>query len=505
MENSILKLKRDSSMQQKGEHMGGEKQKRDLFKIVVLDDDPTGIQTVHDVYVYTDWELSTLREAFQEKNRMFYILTNSRSFTVSQTEAVHRTIASRFLSVSQETGIPFFVILRGDSTLRGHWLFEPEIMEEVFQQEGKIKVDGEILCPAFFEGGRFTKNNIHYVEENGEWIPAAETEFAKDETFGYASSDLTEYVEEKTGGRVKAEDCITISTELLESEPEDQRLEMLLTGVQKNKKIIVNAVCYSQLERFCIAFWRAAERGKYFLIRSAASFVKAVSEMKAKPLLTAKELLSQQEKFIKHKNEYSKNGGLIIVGSHVSKTTRQLLKLEDSIYPYCFLEFHIDEMAKEQDLKRESERVRKLAEQALSWGRDTVIYTSRQVRLAQDKEKSLSLSVKISEFLTRIVERLQVRPSYLIAKGGITSSDIGIKGLKVRKAFVIGQAAPGISVWMTGEESRFPGLPYIIFPGNVGTDETLRQIADNLAIEKEANWKESIGGTKMSESNFEYF
>lgn len=51
-------------MQQKGEHMGGEKQKRDLFKIVVLDDDPTGIQTVHDVYVYTDWELSTLREAF---------------------------------------------------------------------------------------------------------------------------------------------------------------------------------------------------------------------------------------------------------------------------------------------------------------------------------------------------------------------------------------------------------------------------------------------------------
>lgn len=134
-----------------------------------------------------------------------------------------------------------------------------------------------------------------------------------------------------------------------------------------------------------------------------------------------------------------------------------------------------------------------------------MIYTSRQVRLAQDKEKSLSLSVKISEFLTRIVERLQVRPSYLIAKGGITSSDIGIKGLKVRKAFVIGQAAPGISVWMTGEESRFPGLPYIIFPGNVGTDETLRQIADNLAIEKEANWKESIGGTKMSESNFEYF
>ena len=105
------------------------------FKIAVLDDDPTGIQTVHDVYVYTDWEISTLREAFKDSSRLFYILTNSRSFGKKQTEEVHRTIARRLLAVSGETNIPFLVILRGDSTLRGHYLLEPEVMEQVFLEE----------------------------------------------------------------------------------------------------------------------------------------------------------------------------------------------------------------------------------------------------------------------------------------------------------------------------------------------------------------------------------
>ena len=173
------------------------------FKIAVLDDDPTGIQTVHDVYVYTDWEISTLREAFKDSSRLFYILTNSRSFGKKQTEEVHRTIARRLLAVSGETNIPFLVILRGDSTLRGHYLLEPEVMEQVFLEERGLKTDGEILCPAFFEGGRCTKDDIHYVEENGSWTEAAKTEYARDRTFGYRTSNLREFIEEKTGGRVK--------------------------------------------------------------------------------------------------------------------------------------------------------------------------------------------------------------------------------------------------------------------------------------------------------------
>lgn len=509
---------------------------RTTFKLAVLDDDPTGIQTVHGVYVYTDWELSTIREAFGDENQLFYILTNSRSFAKARTEEVHRTIASRLLAVSRETGIPFLVILRGDSTLRGHYLLEPEVMERTFLQEG-LRTDGEIICPAFFEGGRFTKGNIHYVEENGSWIPAAQTEFAKDTTFGYRSSHLGEYVEEKAekeqgtekreengtgegdGGahrRLRKEDCLYISTELLESDSEDTRLEELLETACGGRKIIVNAVCYTQLNRFALAFWREAERGKYFTVRCAASLVKAVAGICTRPLLTGRELLdgaelldsqdSSRNRELPSGNPYPSGqnktekrsgggtlkdrikdrkgpgkGGLIIAGSHVQKTTRQLKELGNSLHPYCFIEFRADAAREEGGLKREAQRAGKRAAQAISWGRDAVIYTSRNVLAEQGKEESLELSVRISEALTEIVRQLQVRPAYIIAKGGITSSDVGVKGLGVKKALVLGQAAPGVPVWLTGSESRFPFMPYIIFPGNVGTDQTLRQIADGLA------------------------
>ena len=75
---------------------------------------------------------------------------------------------------------------------------------------------------------------------------------------------------------------------------------------------------------------------------------------------------------------------------------------------------------------------------------------------------------------------LNTRPSFIIAKGGITSSDVGTKALRVKKATVMGQIKPGIPVWQTGAESKFPGLPYIIFPGNVGEIHTLKEIVELL-------------------------
>ena len=79
-----------------------------------------------------------------------------------------------------------------------------------------------------------------------------------------------------------------------------------------------------------------------------------------------------------------------------------------------------------------------------------------------------------------MIGKLPVRPSFIVAKGGITSSDVGVKALRVRKALVKGQIRPGIPVWQTGEESTFPGLPYVIFPGNVGAEDDLYRIAETL-------------------------
>ena len=86
--------------------------------------------------------------------------------------------------------------------------------------------------------------------------------------------------------------------------------------------------------------------------------------------------------------------------------------------------------------------------------------------------------------LTAVIGKLLVRPSFIVAKGGITSSDVGTKALLVKRALVKGQVRPGIPVWQTGEESRFPGLPYVIFPGNVGSEDDLRRVAETLMSEE---------------------
>jgi uncharacterized protein YgbK (DUF1537 family) len=79
-----------------------------------------------------------------------------------------------------------------------------------------------------------------------------------------------------------------------------------------------------------------------------------------------------------------------------------------------------------------------------------------------------------------IVRQLERRPRYLLAKGGITSSDIATRGLGIRRALVLGQILPGVPVWQSGPESRFPGMPYIVFPGNVGGVEALAEVCKQL-------------------------
>ena len=67
-------------------------------KIVVLDDDPTGVQTVHDISVYTNWDKDSIHQGFEEENNLFYILTNSRGFTVEQTTKAHHEIAQVYIN-----------------------------------------------------------------------------------------------------------------------------------------------------------------------------------------------------------------------------------------------------------------------------------------------------------------------------------------------------------------------------------------------------------------------
>ena len=399
-----------------------------------------------------------------------YILTNSRGFTAAQTEQVHKEIAAVVDEVSRETGTEYIFISRSDSTLRGHYPLETAVLKESYEKNTGKPVDGEILCPFFREGGRFTIDNVHYVKDGDRLIPAAETEFARDKTFGYTVSNLKEYVEEKTKGAFRKESVTAISLKDLREMRLDA-IEQQLMEVTGFNKIIVNAIDYADIKVFCIALFRAMARGKVFLFRTAAAIVKVMGGVSDQPLLTRDQMVVRE----------TGNGGIIVVGSHTEKTTRQLEMLKENP-DIAFVELDATLVREEDAFDREVARCLALEEEYLKAGTTVCVYTTRALITADtgDKEDDLRLSVKISDAVQSLVGRLSVVPAFVIAKGGITSSDVGTKALAVQKASVLGQIKPGIPVWQTGAESKFPLTPYVIFPGNVGEISTLKEAAEIL-------------------------
>lgn len=441
-------------------------------RLVVLDDDPTGVQTVHDVSVYTHWREEDLRDAFREPEKLFYILTNSRGFTREETVKAHREIATVTDRVAREMGISYLFVSRSDSTLRGHFPLETEVLKDEYERNQGVRLDGEILCPFFKEGGRFTVDNIHYVKYGEELVPANETEFAQDPTFGYHSTTMPEYVEEKTEGKYKAEDVTCISLEDLHA-MNIETIQKQLMDVKDFGKVVVNAVDYPDLKVFCVALYRAMNAGKRFLFRTAASLVRVMGGISSQPLLKREDMVEGE----------NPNGGIIVVGSHTDKTTRQLRRLRE-MDEISFIELDAGKVRDAEAFEKEVERCLQEEEKCIRAGRTVCCYTTRSLITADtgDKEDELRLSVRISDAVQSLVGRLSVRPAFVIAKGGITSSDVGTKALAVKKARVLGQIQPGIPVWKTGAESRFPGTPYVIFPGNVGEEDTLKAAVETLLV-----------------------
>ena len=440
-------------------------------KIIVLDDDPTGIQTVHSIPVYTSWGFSTLRQIMKDKHKVIYILTNSRALTSVETQRLHKQLARDLKLVALEEGKKFLLISRSDSTLRGHYPLETKTIYDELKKDEEM--DGEIIIPFFLEGGRFTFNNIHYIKERDLLVPIGQTEFARDSVFGYITSNLKEWVEEKTTGQYPAGQVISISLRMLREKDIKGILNKLLK-IKNFNKIIVNAVEYTDLKVFLIALSESINRGKNYLFRTASSFVQVIGGINPKPLLTKETLYPKGKPSMP---------GLIIIGSYVQKTTRQMKKLAE-LSNLIWIEWDVSQAKTQECLRKEANRIISEVKKGFNSGKDVCIYTSREYYRNDsqnvDSDKNLIFSSRISEGLVKVVQGLKIRPGFLVAKGGITSSDIGVKGLNVRRAMVMGQIQPGIPVWELGSESRFPGLPYIIFPGNVGTDDTLKKVVEIL-------------------------
>lgn len=215
-----------------------------LNRLVILDDDPTGTQTCHDIIVLTVWDVQTLIEEFKKPSRGFFILTNSRAYAPSQAKALITEICQNLLSASKATNQTVDIVLRSDSTLRGHFPLEADVAHSVFGP-----TDAIVLAPFFFQGGRFTINDVHYVVEGENLVPAGKTQFAQDASFGYKSSNLKDYANEKAGGRFKEEDLVSVSIEDVRVGGPEGVCEKLM-GVSGGGVVIVNAAAESDMHVF---------------------------------------------------------------------------------------------------------------------------------------------------------------------------------------------------------------------------------------------------------------
>jgi uncharacterized protein YgbK (DUF1537 family) len=437
-------------------------------KIVVLDDDPTGTQTVHDVLVVTDWSQETLTAALAGETRAVFILTNSRSVPLAQAQAMNRQIAENLGAVARRLGCPIEVISRSDSTLRGHFPGEVDALCDGLEQSLGVTYDGYIIAPALLEAGRYTANNAHWVREN-EWaIPAAQTEFARDASFGYRSSDLRNWVEEKTGGRVAAASVVAVThADVRGGGPE--RVASVLGRVVNRGVAIANIASYQDVAVFVAGLLQAEAQGKRFICRTAASFVRVRAGVSQQPLLTAERLYT---------GGGERCGGLIVAGSYIQKSSEQLNQLL-ALPGVAALEINVprvlDERLRQDEIARVIGDVNRLLPE-----RDVVVMTSRQLVTGDSKEESLQIGAVVSAALVAVVRGLTVRPRFVVAKGGITSSDIATQALNIKRALVLGQIAPAVPVWQPAEGSRFPGVPYVVFPGNVGGADTLADVVQTL-------------------------
>ncbi|KAK9277890.1 hypothetical protein L1049_027447 [Liquidambar formosana] len=432
--------------------------------LIVLDDDPTGTQTVHDIEVLTEWNVESLVEQFRKRPNCFFILTNSRSMSSEKASALIKDICSNLCTAAKSVeNIDFTVVLRGDSTLRGHFPEEADAAASVLGE-----MDAWIICPFFLQGGRYTIEDIHYVADSDQLVPAGDTEFAKDAAFGYKSSNLREWVEEKTVGRISASNVTSISIQLLRKGGPDAVCEHLCR-LQKGSTCIVNAASERDMAVFAAGMIQAELKGKRFLCRTAASFVSArIGIIPIAPILP-KDLGINKER----------NGSLIVVGSYVPKTTKQVeeLKLQRGQILKS-IEISVDKLAMKSLEEREEEikRAAEMADLFLRARKDTLIMTSRELITGKTPSESLEINFKVSSALVQIVRQISARPRYILAKGGITSSDLATKALEAKRAKIVGQALAGVPLWQLGPESRHPGVPYIVFPGNVGDSKALADI-----------------------------
>ena len=424
-----------------------------IKRTVIIDDDPTGCQTVRDVPVCFKWDRNTVCRMLEE-HESFFILTDTRAMDRTGAGMVSEDVASSIESAASGR-FDVRILSRSDSTLRGH------LMEEILPLEKHFgPYDGVILVPAFFEGDRYTIANTHYVRCADGMIPADRTEFAADPVFGYSTSYLPAWIEEVSGGYFRKEDAEAVDSETIRNGTE--AVASLLGTVSGFRPVIVNAVNYDDLRTVYDAVRRAETHGKKFLFRTAASMVRVCLGQDPSPL------------YIPEKQGHRK--GLVVVGSYTGKTTGQLGYLASRHPEITVIGLETDRIFS-GDIQDYSKQAASMVDAVLAHG-SCILHTERKYCAGGKCERPEAVSKSIADFIVSVCRTVRTVPDFIIAKGGITSLTVARDALGAGIAFVKGQVAPGVPIWEMPQESRFPGMDYVVFPGNVGNMETLSDVVD---------------------------
>ncbi len=430
----------------------------------VLDDDPTGSQAMHGIQVVTVLDEGAYEAALGGEAAACFVLTNARSLGEPAAVEVNTLAARGLIAVAGRRGARIQLVSRSDSTLRGHVMAEVAALQAVRAKALGSGFDAVLLAPAFLEAGRLTAADIHWARTGSGLVAVGQTEFARDATFGYAASDLRDFVAEKSGGRMGRDDVASISlADIRLGGP--RRVRGLLSGLRDGTWVVVNATEYSDLETVAYGVLLAERAGKSFLFRTGPSFVRALSGLGPRAPLRGAEIRSSARRG---------GHGLIVVGSHVSQTSRQVAALRAQGRT-ADIELDVPAVLGGADVVTgTAQRVAAALRRS-----DVLLYTSRAVAAGRDGADSLAVGRRVSAALSLVVrEALAAEPAWIIAKGGVTSHDVALRGLGIRRAEVAGQLFPGmISVFRPIDAAPGAvGVPYVVFAGNVGDDEALRRV-----------------------------
>ncbi|TVT16816.1 hypothetical protein FNH06_33925 [Amycolatopsis acidiphila] len=440
-------------------------------RVVFLDDDPTGTQTVRDLPVLTRWGVEDVRWALRQDTPGFFVLTNTRSLAPGEAATRDREVVEACLEAAGREGVRPVFASRSDSTLRGHFPLETDAIGEVVAKHGGT-VDAVVLAPAYTDAGRVTIHGVHWLRAGDGLLPVAESEFARDATFGYRSSRLADWVAEKSGGRLAAEEVAELTVEDIRGGTTES-LRNRLTGVRGGRVVALDAAEDDDLRAAVLAVLAAEDAGMSFVYRIGPSFVRARVGQDAQPPI-ADEVLAGLVRPGAH--------GLVVVGSHVALTTGQLAELGRR-RRFAAVELDVPTLL---DETRADEHIRDAVAAAAAALENSlvVLSTSRALVKGADEAASLHIARRVSAALTTAAGRVVAarRPGFVVAKGGITSSDVATEALGIRRAWVRGSLLPGIvSLWepVSGPAA---GLPYVVFAGNVGDESSLADVVGRLEV-----------------------